>query len=183
MPVRGAPTVFGFCDEYSGCALDDRLDDDGRQLGRVVLESDDGLFDPTRVVVSGSPHDPEPQRVEEVGPESAVSERKGADRVPVVGTSEGQELGPAADAGVDPVLEGDLERLLDRRGAVGRKEEVRLSTGSTSASASANSTTTRFPFPSIVECATRSICRRSAASSSGILCPSVFTHREEKPSK
>ena len=47
----------------------------------------------------------------------------------------------------------------------------------------ASSTTTRLPLPSIVECAPRSSCARSASSSSGTRCPSVLTHSDEIASR
>ena len=56
------------------------------------------------------------------------------------------------DAAVRPVLERDLQRLLDRaRRRRDAKRKCGSSTGTTRASASASSTTTRLPLPSIVE--------------------------------
>ena len=55
------------------------------------------------------------------------------------------------DAPVDPVLEGDLERLLDRHRAVGGEEEVGVvDRAPPAARASASSTTTVLPLPSMV---------------------------------
>ncbi len=62
--------------------------------------------------------------VEDVGAEAAVAERQRAHGVAVVGVAQGQVAGAAVDALVGPVLEGDLEGLLDRRGAVGGEQEV-----------------------------------------------------------
>ncbi len=51
---------------------------------------------------------------------------RAADRVAVVRAAEREVAGAAGDALVGPVLEGDLERLLDGGGAVGGEQEVRL---------------------------------------------------------
>ena len=48
-----------------------------------------------------------------------------------------------------------------------RRGSAASSTGTTRASASASSTTTTLPLPSMVECAPRSSCARTASSSSG----------------
>ena len=66
----------------------------------------------------------EAQRIEDVGAEPVVADRQRADRVAVVRAAEGEERRAARHAAVHPVLERDLERLLDRRRAVARIEEV-----------------------------------------------------------
>ncbi len=72
----------------------------------------------------GHPHAREAQRVEHVGAEAAVAHRERADGVAVVGAAE-REVGRAAgDPLVGPVLEGDLEGLLDGRGAVRGEQEA-----------------------------------------------------------
>ena len=57
------------------------------------------------------------------------------------------------------------------------------STGTTAPSASQSSMTTRLPLPSIVECAPRSSCARTASSSSTTRWPSVFTHNDDMASR
>ena len=61
-----------------------------------------------------------------VGAEAAVADRERADGVAVVRAAEREELRAPGDAAVGPVLERDLQRLLDRGRAVGREEEVRV---------------------------------------------------------
>ena len=70
------------------------------------------------------PEHREAQRVEHVGAEPARPEGDRPDRVAVVGVAEGQVRGPAGDALVGPELEGDLQGLLDGRGAVAGEEHV-----------------------------------------------------------
>ena len=85
---------------------------------------------------------------------------------------------------VDPVLERDLERLLDRRRAVGRVQEVRVGRRARPGRAPRTSSiTTRLPLPSIVECAPSSSCSRIASSSSGTWWPSVLTQSDEIASR
>ena len=54
----------------------------------------------------------------------AVAERERPDRVAVVGVTQRQETRFLLDADVAPVLQSALQRLLDRRGAVGGEQEV-----------------------------------------------------------
>ena len=81
-----------------------------------------------RIVEGGRAQHREAQRSEHVGAEAVVAHRKRADRVAVVRAAEREEV-PARRAEVRPVLERDLQRLLDGRRAVGRVEEVRLVDG------------------------------------------------------
>ncbi len=83
-----------------------------------------------RGIVEGrGPQHREAQRVEHVGAEAVVADRQRADRVAVVGAAEREERRAPGRAAVVPVLERDLERLLDRRRAVARVEEVRVVDG------------------------------------------------------
>ena len=72
------------------------------------------------------PQDREAERIEQVRAEAAVAERERTHRVAVVGAAEGEERVAARDPPIHPVLEGDLQRLLDRARTVGRVEEVRV---------------------------------------------------------
>ncbi len=63
------------------------------------------------------------------------------------------------------------------------KRKCGSSTGTTRANASASSTTATLPLPSMVECAPRSSCSRTASSSSGTAWPRVLTHNEEMASR
>ena len=124
------------------------------------------------------------QRVEDVGAEAVVADRERADRVAVVRAAEREERRAAGDAEVRPVLERDLQRLLDRRRAVGRVEEVRLVDGHDPRQRLRQlDRPTRLPLPSIVECAPSSSCWRIASSSSGTWWPSVLTHSDEIASR
>ncbi len=76
------------------------------------------------IVERGRAHNGEAQRVEDVGAESVVTHRQRADGVAVVRAAEGEERA-AGRPEIDPVLERDLQRLLDGRRAVGGVEEVR----------------------------------------------------------
>ena len=129
--ARGAeprePVVVGELHARRG--LHRRLDDHGRELRRVLGDQPDRLVEAVRVVERGRAHDGEAQRVEHVGAEAVVADRERADRVAVVGAAEREERRAAGDAAVVPVLERDLERLLDRRRAVARVEEVRIVDG------------------------------------------------------
>ena len=115
-------------------------------------------------------------------PPSPTDERP--DGVAVVGAAEGQVAVAPGDALVRPVLERDLQRLLDGRGAVAGEEEVGLvDRARPAASASASSIATVLPLPSIVEWATRSSWSRSGSSSSGTRWPRVVTHSDEMASR
>ena len=118
--------LVGVGDQHSGRALDQRLDHGRGQPQVVLVEGGEGLGHPVRVVVSGGAEDVEAQRVEQVGAEAAVAHRQRPDRVAVVGLAESQIGGAVGDAEVVPVLEGDLDGLLHRGGAVGGEQEVRL---------------------------------------------------------
>ena len=74
--------------------------------------------------VARGAHDREAQRVEHGAEHAAVAERERADGVAVVGVAEGEEPRAPLDAPVDPVLEGDLQRLLDGDRPVGGEQEV-----------------------------------------------------------
>ena len=90
----------------------------------------------------------------------------------------------ARDALVGPVLERDLQRLLDGRGTVAGEEQVGVVHGHDGARAPRPArSSTRLPLPSIVEWATRSIWSRSAWSSSGTRWPRVVTHSDEMASR
>ena len=107
-------------------ALHERLDDHRRELVRVL-----GDHRGTRSAKqsgsanSGARSTGKRSGSKSVGAEPAVADRERADRVAVVRAAEREERGPAGDAAVHPVLERDLQRLLDRARAVGRVEEVR----------------------------------------------------------
>ena len=68
----------------------------------------------------------ESQWIEDVGAEAPSADRETPDSVPVVGVAEREVRGLALDTEVDPVLEGDLEGLLDGCGAVRGEQEVRV---------------------------------------------------------
>ena len=114
---------------HAGRALDQRLDDDGRELVAV------GCDEVARGVEAGGvgelrcTQDRESQRVEDARAEVAATEGERADGVAVIRTAEAEERGLALHALVDPVLEGDLQGLFNRARAVGRVEEVRLVDG------------------------------------------------------
>ena len=65
------------------------------------------------------------QRIEHLRAKPAVADRERADRVAVVRVLQRDEAGLAARAKVVPVLERDLQRLLDGRRAVGCVQKVR----------------------------------------------------------
>jgi hypothetical protein len=104
--------------------LHERFDHDRRQRGTVFVDQGGGAGEGIRSVVAGGPDHVEAQRVEQVGAEAAGTHRQRPDRVTVVGVAEGKVPGAAGDAEVGPVLEGDLERLLHRRGAVRGEQQV-----------------------------------------------------------
>ena len=110
--------------QHARRTLDQRLDDDGGQLLAVSLNGRARLVGPTRVGVARRPYDGEAQRVEHGAEDAAVAERERADAVAVVRIAEREEARAAVDAAVDPVLERDLERLLDRHRAIRGEEEV-----------------------------------------------------------
>ena len=107
-----------------GRALDQGFDDHRGELAGVGLDGGHRLVGPARVVVAGGADDGEAQRVEDVGAETTVAQGERSHGVAVIGVAEGQVAGAALDAEVGPVLEGDLQGLLDGRGAVGGEEEV-----------------------------------------------------------
>ena len=112
--------------QHARRTLHQRLDDHGGQLLGVGLDGRARLVGPTRVDVAGRAHDGEAQRLEDGAEHAAVAERERADGVAVVRIAEREEARAAVDAAVDPVLERDLERLLDRHRPVGGEQEVRV---------------------------------------------------------
>ena len=119
-PVR---TRIG--DQHPRRPLHEGFDHDRRQRGTVLVDQGGGAGEGIRGVVAGRPDHVEAQRVEQVGAEAASTQGQRPDGVTVVGVTEGQVTGAAGDAEVGPVLEGDLERLLHRRGAVRGEQQVR----------------------------------------------------------
>ena len=128
--------------QHARRTLDERFEHDGGQLGSVGLDGRAGLGRPAGVGVAGRAQDREAERLEDRAEDSAVAERERADRVAVVRVAQGEEAGAPrcgrigsapvmtrVVAPVDPILEGDLEGLLDGDGAVGREEEVGLVDG------------------------------------------------------
>ena len=125
---EGAQAV-GIGELHARRALHERLDDHRRELVGVRRDHRDRGVEAPGVAELRRPQHREAQRVEEVGAEAAVTHRQRTDGVAVVRAAEGEELRVAGDAAVHPVLERDLQRLLDRGGAVGREEEVRVVDG------------------------------------------------------
>ncbi len=105
--------------------LHKRFDHDRRQRGTMFVDQGGGAGERIRGVVAGRADHVEAQRIEQVSAEPAGAHGQRSDGVTVVGVAEGQIPGAAGDATVGPVLEGDLERLLHRRGAVRGEQEVR----------------------------------------------------------
>ena len=128
LAARGAERAqtVGVGEQHPRRALHHWFDDHRRQLGRVRLDHRDRGVEAAGIAEVRRPQHREAQRVEEVGAEAGVAHRERAQGVAVVRTTEGEELRTALDPAVRPVLEGDLQRLLDRGGAVGREEEVRV---------------------------------------------------------
>ena len=110
---------------HAGRALHERLDHDRGEPVRVRRHHLDRDLDRPRVVEPRGAQHREPERVEHVGAEAPGPEADAPDRVAVVRAAEGEVGGAARHAPVRPVLERDLQGLLDRRGPVGREEEVR----------------------------------------------------------
>ena len=106
--------------------LHDRLDHHRREFACVLLHHRDGRVDRRGVAVAGGAQGGEGERVELVGAEAAVAHRHRTDRVAVVGAPERQVAGAVGDAEVLPVLEGDLDRLLHRHGAVRCEQQPRI---------------------------------------------------------
>ncbi len=129
--ARGAearePFVVG--ELHARRALHRRLDDHRRELRLVLGDQPDRLVEAVRVVEGGRAHDREAQGVEHVGAEPVVADRERADRVAVVSAAEREEGRAPGHAEVVPVLDRDLQRLLDRRRAVARVEEVGIVDG------------------------------------------------------
>ena len=90
------------------------------------LDAADHLGRPVRRGIAGRADHREPQRVEDGGAEPPVTEGEGAHGVAVVGVAEGEEPVVARLAAIDPVLECNLQRLLDGDGAVGSEQHVRI---------------------------------------------------------
>ena len=89
----------------------------------MLVDHVDGHLEVGVVVEAGRPQHREAQRVEDVGAEPAVAEGQGAHGVAVVGAAEGEEAVALRPADVDPVLERDLEGLLDGRRPVAGEQE------------------------------------------------------------
>ncbi len=105
--------------------LHERLDDDGGELAGVLGDQARRDLEATGVVETrGAPHR-ESQRVEHLGAEPARAQGEPADRVAVVRAAEREVRRAPLHAPVHPVLEGDLQRLLDGGGAVRREQEMR----------------------------------------------------------
>ena len=124
--VDQRPIRRGIGHQHPGRPLHQRLDHHRGERGTVLVDQGGGDGEGVRVVVARRPDHLEPQRVEQIGAEAARPEGQRPDGVTVVGVAKGEVPGSAGDAEVGPVLEGDLERLLDRRGAVGGEQHVRL---------------------------------------------------------
>jgi hypothetical protein len=105
--------------------LHERFDHDGGELVGMLGDHARRQLEAMRVVEPRRTPDREPQRVEDLGAEPAGAKREPAHRVAVVRAAE-REVGRASvDASVHPVLERDLQRLLDGGGAVRREQEMR----------------------------------------------------------
>ena len=110
---------------HPGRTLHERLDDDGGELVGVLGDHARRHLEASGVVEPGSTPDGESQRVEDLGAEPAGAEREPTHRVAVVGAAEREVRRASVDTPVHPVLERDLQRLLDGGGAVRREQEVR----------------------------------------------------------
>ena len=126
-PSAARPSASASCMPAAPCT-------DGSMItaassARVLGDQPRRGVEAARVVERGRAQHGEAQRIEDVGAEPAVADRERADRVAVVRAAEREERRAAGDAAVHPVLERDLQRLLDRRRAVGRVEEVRVVDG------------------------------------------------------
>ena len=106
-------------------ALHQRLDNDRGQAAGIGSQRRQGPLQPVRRrVARGAHHTGKTEQVEQLGPEPAGADRQRADRVAVIGVAQGQVGRPLRLASIPPVLEGDLQGLLDRGGAVGREQEA-----------------------------------------------------------
>ena len=163
--------------------LDERLDHHGGQLAGVGLDAGARLGGPTGIGVARGADDREAQRVEHGAEHAAVAERQGADGVAVVGVAQGQERGAPALAPVGPVLEGDLEGLLHRHGAVGGKEEVGVVDRDHGGQGLGQLDHHRVAVAEHGAVGDLARLAARAASSSGTRWPSVLTQREEIASR
>ena len=128
--ARGAearePVAIG--ELHAGRALHERLDDHGRELGRVLGDERDAVSKQ-----SGSPNAGARSTGKRSGSKmSAPKPSSPTESAPIVSpwyAPPNARKVRARRAEVRPVLERDLQRLLDRRRAVGRVEEVRLVDG------------------------------------------------------
>ncbi len=118
--------TFGVGELHARSALHERLDDHCGKFGCVRFDHSARGTDAIGLGEVGGAQHREAQRVEHGGAEAAVTERERADRVAVVGPAEREERRAAGDTAIHPVLERDLQRLLNGRGAVRRVEKVRV---------------------------------------------------------
>ena len=122
-PRRASPLAVG--EQHAGCALHERLDDHRRELG--VVSRDERARD---VEAAGSSNAGARTTGKRSGSKmSAPKPSSPTDSAPIVSPwyappkARNVRRRPSE---VDPVLERDLQRLLDGRCAVGGVEEVRL---------------------------------------------------------
>ena len=177
-PSCASPARSASC--MPAARLHERLDDHGRELvGVARRRARTRSSKHVGVAEGGCAHDGKAQRVEHVGAEPVVADRRArrscrrGRRRRTRGTSCAARPGSPSAGTRSSAPARPPTRRRRRTGSAGR------STGTTRASASDSSTTTRLPFPSIVECAPRSSCCRIASSSSGTRCPRVLTQSDE----
>ena len=122
----------------------------------------------SRVAELRRPQHGEAQRVEHVGAEAAVADRERADGVAVVRAAEREERACGRHARGSPSTgtrssapARPRRRRRTRRGSAGRRRARRAPAPRPARPPR------RLPLPSIVECAPRSSCSRTASSSSG----------------
>ena len=114
-------------DAHAGGALDERLDHHGGERGGVLGDEGDGGVRPAGRRVAGRAQDGEAERVEDGSRRSRRRRRARARRTcPRGRRPRGRGSRLSGHALVGPELEGDPDRLLDRRGAVAREEEARI---------------------------------------------------------
>ncbi len=125
--VATRATWLGLGDEHAGRALHEWLEHDGGE--RVGVSVDRVSTASSAHAGSSYPGDAvhvESQRIEHLRAEPTGAERDRADRVPVVRVPE-CEVGPSSVLPlVRPVLEGDLQGLLDGGRAIGREQQMRI---------------------------------------------------------
>ena len=124
--AREAGEAVAVAELHARRALHERLDDHGRDLGAVPRRpSSHATSKHAGSSNAGARSTGKRSGIEDVGAEAVVADRERADRVAVVRAAEREERA-ARRAEVRPVLERDLQRLLDRGRAVGGVEEVRV---------------------------------------------------------